>query len=100
MNIDKNEFRKYAVKHHRIGGMHVDRYIIKNLSASQLHFVKLIVDHLTANGAMEVARLYESPFTDQAPHGPDTFFTDEQIDGIVEILADVRTHALPDVVSA
>lgn len=27
MNIDKNEFRKYAVKHHRIGGMHVDRYI-------------------------------------------------------------------------
>ena len=27
MNIDKNEFRKYAVKHHRIGGAHVDRYI-------------------------------------------------------------------------
>ncbi len=27
MNIDKNEFRKYAVKHHRIGGLHVDRYI-------------------------------------------------------------------------
>lgn len=27
MNIDKNEFRKYAVKHHRIGGMHVDKYI-------------------------------------------------------------------------
>lgn len=27
MNIDKNEFRKYAVKHHRIGGHHVDSYI-------------------------------------------------------------------------
>lgn len=27
MNIDKNEFRKYAVKHHRIGGLHVDKYI-------------------------------------------------------------------------
>jgi len=27
MNIDKNEFRKYAVKHHRIGGMHVDKFI-------------------------------------------------------------------------
>jgi ATP-dependent Clp protease protease subunit len=27
MNIDKNEFRKYAVKHHRVGGMHVDKYI-------------------------------------------------------------------------
>lgn len=27
MNIDKNEFRKYAVKHHRIGGLHVDSFI-------------------------------------------------------------------------
>lgn len=27
MNIDKNEFRNYAVKHHRIGGHHVDSYI-------------------------------------------------------------------------
>lgn len=27
MNIDKNEFRKYAVKHHRIGSQHVDSYI-------------------------------------------------------------------------
>lgn len=28
MNIDKkNEFRKYAIKHHRIGSQHVDRYI-------------------------------------------------------------------------
>jgi ATP-dependent Clp protease, protease subunit len=26
-NIDKNEFRKYAVKHHRINGLSVDRYI-------------------------------------------------------------------------
>jgi ATP-dependent Clp protease protease subunit len=27
MNIDKNEFRKYAVKHHRIGGIHVDKFM-------------------------------------------------------------------------
>lgn len=27
MNIDKNEFRKYAVKHHRIGSQHVDNFI-------------------------------------------------------------------------
>jgi ATP-dependent Clp protease protease subunit len=26
-NPDKNEFRKYAVKHHRIGGHHVDKFI-------------------------------------------------------------------------
>ncbi|WP_256012860.1 ATP-dependent Clp endopeptidase proteolytic subunit ClpP [Desertivirga xinjiangensis] len=27
MEIDKNEFRKYAVKHHRIGSQHVDSFI-------------------------------------------------------------------------
>lgn len=27
MNIDKNEFRKYAIKHHRIGSQHVDSFI-------------------------------------------------------------------------
>lgn len=27
MNIDKDEFRKYAIKHHRIGSQHVDRVI-------------------------------------------------------------------------
>lgn len=29
MNIDKNEFRKYAVKHHRIGSQHVDNFIAR-----------------------------------------------------------------------
>lgn len=29
MNIDKNEFRKYAVKHHRIGSQHVDSFIAR-----------------------------------------------------------------------
>ena len=27
MNVDKNEFRKYAIKHRRIGSQHVDRFI-------------------------------------------------------------------------
>src|ERR1700712_5786668 len=26
-NIDKNEFRKYAVKHHRLNGLTVDKYL-------------------------------------------------------------------------
>ena len=45
---------------------------------------------------MEVARLYESPFTDSAPQGPDMIFTEAQVDGIVTILDQVRAHALPD----
>ena len=33
-------------------------------SVEQVRFVSLIVDELTANGAMEPARLFESPYTD------------------------------------
>jgi len=60
----------------------------------------LIVENLTSNGVMEVARLYESPFTDNASQGPDMIFTDDQVEGIVAILDQVRSHALPDVTVA
>lgn len=78
-----------------------DRYLSDaSLSANQLHFVQLIVEHLTANGVMEIARLYESPFTDNAPHGPDMIFTHDQVEGIVTTLDQIRSHALPDVTVA
>ena len=50
--------------------------------------------------SMEVARLYESPFTDHAPQGPDMIFTDDQVDGIVTILDQIRSRALLDVTVA
>ena len=34
MNKDKDEFRKYAVKHHRIGSQYVDRFIGRFQTAS------------------------------------------------------------------
>jgi type I restriction enzyme R subunit len=78
-----------------------DRYLDDTtFTAAQIRFINLIVEHLTANGVMDVARLYESPFTDHAPHGPDMIFTDIQVDGIVNILHDVRHHALPDLTVA
>ncbi|SDM10664.1 type I restriction enzyme, R subunit [Geodermatophilus siccatus] len=78
-----------------------DRYLSDGTySANQIRFVQLIVEHLTANGVMEVERLYESPFTDSAPHGPDSIFTEEEVDGIVTVLHQVRDRALPDVTVA
>ncbi len=78
-----------------------DRYLAgSKFSTNQIRFVNLIVEHLTANGTMEVARLYESPFTDNAPQGPDTIFTDEQVDDIVGILKEVENHALPNSTAA
>ena len=64
-------------------------------SVDQVRFVNLIVDELTANGVMEPARLFESPYTDHAPTGPDYFFPDADVDVIVEILRDIKQHAIP-----
>ena len=42
---------------------------------------------------MEPARLYESPYIDHAPTGPDTVFPEADVDNIVEILNTVRANA-------
>jgi type I restriction enzyme R subunit len=63
-------------------------------SAAEIRFIQLIVEHLTANGVMEARRLYEAPFTDHAPTGPDFLFNDENVDRIVLILEGVRSRAL------
>ncbi|MBA3338882.1 MAG: hypothetical protein H0T54_03895 [Geodermatophilaceae bacterium] len=65
-------------------------------TVDQIRFVNLIVEHLTDNGVMEARRLYESPFTDHAPHGPDMIFPDEVLDGLILTLDKVRAHALPE----
>ena len=62
--------------------------------ADQIQFVNLIVAELTANGVMEPVRLYESPYTDSAPKGPDTVFPDADVENIVDILRTVRANAV------
>ncbi len=59
-------------------------------------FVTLIIDDLTANGSMEPARLFESPFTDQAPTGPDYVYPDPDITVIVETLQHIKRTASPE----
>jgi type I restriction enzyme R subunit len=63
------------------------------LSANQIEFVNLIVEQLTAHGAMSAELLYESPFTDLSPQGPDGVFTSGQVDQLVELLAQIRARA-------
>lgn len=64
-------------------------------SVDQVRFVNLIVDELTANGVMEPKRLFESPYTDHAPTGPDFFFPEADIDVIVETLHHIKQTAVP-----
>ena len=44
---------------------------------------------------VEPARLYESPFIDHAPTGPDTVFPEADVFNIVDILNTVRANAAP-----
>lgn len=66
----------------------------KTFTANQLEFINLVVDHLTEHGVMEPARLYESPFIDLSPHGPDALFKPGELDDLLRALEAVRATAL------
>ena len=65
----------------------------KALGANQIEFVDLIVNHLTEHGVIETARLYESPFTDVTPRGPESLFTLAELDELVLVLERVTASA-------
>jgi type I restriction enzyme, R subunit len=66
----------------------------KTFGANQIEFVNLIVNHLTEHGVMNAALLYESPFTDLTPRGPDGLFSSTQVDELMAVLAAVRATAV------
>lgn len=67
---------------------------ISGKSANQIEFVNLIVDHLTEHGVMEAAQLYESPFTDFSPQGPEGIFGAAELDALMNSLEAVRASAI------
>ncbi len=63
-------------------------------TASQIEFINLIVTHLTEHGTVEPERLYESPFTDLTPKGPDGLFSATDLNELMRILKAVRASAM------
>lgn len=66
----------------------------KTLIANQIEFINLIINHLTEHGTIDTALLYESPFTDITPYGPDGLFTSAQVDELIGVLEQITATAL------
>lgn len=63
------------------------------VNANQIEFIDLVVNYLIENGVMEPDRLYESPFTDINPQGPDGIFPSAKVDQLVSVLVDIQVKA-------
>lgn len=59
-----------------------------------------ITEHLTQTGVLEPKRLYESPFSDLAPGGPEDLWTDDDIDRLIVVLKEIKGRAMGDEISA
>ena len=69
------------------------QFLSGGTTANQVEFVNLVVDYLTENGVMDPKRLYESPFTDPHPRGPEGVFSSAQVDQLVAVLTEIRERA-------
>lgn len=66
----------------------------KTLSANQIEFTNLIIDHLTEHGCMDAALLYTSPYTDISPLGVDGVFQASQVSELMNVLDEIKRRAV------
>ena len=65
----------------------------RTYSRAQIDFVWVVVTHLTEARVMDADRLYEAPFTDHAPHGPEDLFSGSDVDELVGALKAISATA-------
>jgi type I restriction enzyme R subunit len=63
-------------------------------NSNQIEFINLIINQIVDHGIVDVSLLYESPFTDVSPQGPDALFTADQIEKIMGLLDNIRSTAI------
>ena len=65
----------------------------RKLTAHQLEFVDMVIEHLTARGVMDPRLLYKSPFTDLDPWASPVFSRKGRLCKLIQILWDVQGRA-------
>ncbi len=63
-------------------------------TATQIRFINEILDELTSRGVMDPARLYDPPFSDLAPTGPEGLFSEAEVNNICNLLDLIKTRAV------
>ncbi|MCW1408484.1 DUF4145 domain-containing protein [Rhizobium sp. 1AS11] len=63
------------------------------VTADQIEFIDMVIEHLTEKGAMDPGLLYESPFIDVAPEGPQQVFDFEKTKKLVEVIKGLNESA-------
>ncbi|MCA6104991.1 DEAD/DEAH box helicase family protein [Bradyrhizobium australafricanum] len=63
-------------------------------SAAQIEFINMVIEHLTDQGVMDPALLYERPFIDIAPTGPDKLFDEEKVTKLFTKIRDLNDSAV------
>lgn len=53
----------------------------------------MVIEHLTEKGVMDPGLLYESPFIDMAPEGPQQVFDFEKTRRLVEVIKGLNESA-------
>jgi len=65
----------------------------RTYNRAHIDFVWVVVTHLTEARVMDADRLYEAPFTDHAPHGPEDLFSGSDVDELVGALNAISATA-------
>ena len=66
----------------------------RQLSAQQIDFISMIIDHLTHRGVVEPHLFFESPFIDQHPLGLAGLFPqDQDMTAIIDIVTRINDNA-------
>jgi type I restriction enzyme R subunit len=63
-------------------------------SAAQIEFVNMVIEHLTDQGVMDPALLYEPPFTGIAPTGPEHLFDENNVTRLFKTIQQMNDSAV------